>query len=340
MRQQVFDVLTIGETLRDILCILRTDAAGILFDRDRQALVVKTQEHHQAKAFHMSLGGGAANAAVACARLGIHVGIVSATGRDEVGEALVQELKKERVDTSLLMNVSLEQTGINIILLDERTGEQTNLCVPSASRLVEITEDVQKTLHTTRWVYLQTLGDTLEENQQFLLSALAKEETHLAFVPSSREIRAGAQTFSALLSRATLCSVSAHDAPVFLGDRTLTVSTPEALAARLRDNGPTIAVITESHGAATIITEQETITVPPPTAAVAHITGLEDAFAATFVAGLHLYDGDAVQAAQAAAVNVASVVSAHTVQHGLLTRSVLEERVRRSGIQLRREGRR
>lgn len=338
MRRRAFDILAIGGIMRDLLCVLKAGTPGISLDRKSRRLSLALDIKHAVKALHSSLGGKAANAAVACARLGLDVGLVGAVGRDDIGDELVRELKKERVDTSLLTQVSLERTGISIILLDESSGEQTSLAVPGANRLLEITEDVQKTFHTTQWVYLASLGDARDDNQRFLVEAIAKEEARLAFVPGRGEIHAGAKNLAPLLEQTGALVMTEEEATEFLSDARSSL-TSEQLAAELLTLGPEVVVLTRGARDATISTAKETITVPPATGNPVDTIGAGDAFAATFIAGLAICHGDLLRASQYAATNAASVVGSHTAQKGLLTRSIIEERLRRADVKIQREHR-
>lgn len=334
MRQQAFDVLAIGGIMRDMLCVLKEGTPGITLNVKHRHLTFALDEKHAVRAFHTALGGGAANAAVACARLKLRVGLVGAVGRDAVGQELTRELRNNDVDTSLLAQVSLEQTGVSIILLDESSGEQTSLYVPGANRLLEITEDVQKAFHTTQWVYLTSLGDARDDNQRFLVEALAKEETSLAFVPGTGEIHAGVASMAQLLEQTDTLVMTEEEAAVFLGGSSPSL---KKLATELLALGPEIVVLTQGARGATISTRDERFTIPPAVANPVDTLGAGDAFAATFVAGLLICKHDILRAAQYAVVNTASVVSARTAQQGLLARSVLEERLRRSTLTIQHE---
>lgn len=330
-------MLVIGRSVQDLLCVCSSASGGIGVDAEEGRLLLALGGVHTAKAMYTGLGGGAANAAVACARLGLRVGLVSAVGRDDAGERILQELKRESVDTSLTTRVSLDQTGMSIILLDEASGASATVDVPGANRMFEITEDVQKTIHTTAWVYLVSLGDASEDNQQFLVSALEEEAANLAFVPGPDALRLGAKTLAPLLKRTTLLALREEDAGTFLGLSERRAFDRKQVEERVLAVGPDMLILAGKEHGAVVRTREERVDVPSPATAVLDTLGAADAFAATFVAAHIFYPNDLAKAAQYAALNAASVMGGHTAHKGLLTRAALESRCRTAAPAVRRE---
>ncbi len=57
---------------------------------------------HQIRSFNAYVGGSSTNIAVGCARLGLRTGLISAVGRDKVGEFIMHFLRGEGIDTSFV----------------------------------------------------------------------------------------------------------------------------------------------------------------------------------------------------------------------------------------------
>ncbi len=83
---------------------------------------VDTMPHHPGKHYatgFTEVGGGiAANAAVAAARLGATASLVSRVGTDAVGERVVADLKRERVDVTGVRSVPGAHTPVSAVLVD------------------------------------------------------------------------------------------------------------------------------------------------------------------------------------------------------------------------------
>lgn len=81
-------------------------------------------------------GGKGANAAVAAARMGGDVRFVGAVGRDMFGDQLIQALNAEGIDTQGVKRVD-SSTGMAVILLDQKSGQNSILVASGANAHVE-----------------------------------------------------------------------------------------------------------------------------------------------------------------------------------------------------------
>lgn len=84
----------------------------------------------------MSLGGSASNFASQCAKLGLKASLVSCVGNDEYGSLAVKEIGKAGVDTSCVMVLDNQPTGIFVIARDP-SGNQLVMAEPGANRFLE-----------------------------------------------------------------------------------------------------------------------------------------------------------------------------------------------------------
>lgn len=80
-------------------------------------------EKYRATDALMTGGGGAANAAVAIARLGGTASLVAGIGEDRVGDMILSDLGTEGVDTSLLWRRPVGRSAFSSVLIDA-TGER------------------------------------------------------------------------------------------------------------------------------------------------------------------------------------------------------------------------
>lgn len=88
-------------------------------------------------------GGKGANQAVAAARLGAKVTFVARVGDDSYGEAALSAFKEAGIDTQYVVRDLREPTGIAIIGVDEKTGENSILVVAGANGSLSV-EDVER----------------------------------------------------------------------------------------------------------------------------------------------------------------------------------------------------
>lgn len=99
-------------------------------------------------------GGVTANFLVAVARMGISCGFIGAVGDDTYGDILIEDFKKENVDTRLIIKKKGFKTPMNFIFVVK--GEKTIIQSPYMSRtkleLTDLEESYiaeSKVLHTT-----------------------------------------------------------------------------------------------------------------------------------------------------------------------------------------------
>src|SRR5262245_46028111 len=82
--------------------------------------------------FYRGFGGKGANQAVAAARLGATVSFVGRVGVDEFGRAIREQLVREGIDVSHLLDDPERPTGTAAILVDD-AGENAIVGVPGAN---------------------------------------------------------------------------------------------------------------------------------------------------------------------------------------------------------------
>ena len=87
--------------------------------------------------FQQGPGGEGANQAVAAARLGARVAIVGRVGHGLRGEAMVEALREEGIDTQYIIRDEHAETGAAVIMV-ERAGEKQILTAPGANLNVTI----------------------------------------------------------------------------------------------------------------------------------------------------------------------------------------------------------
>jgi ribokinase len=84
-------------------------------------------------------GGKAANQAVAAARLGADVSLVSRVGDDDHGRTLLRELRREGVGTGAVTEIPAGASGVALIMVD-RAGNPTIGVAEGVNRFMEITD--------------------------------------------------------------------------------------------------------------------------------------------------------------------------------------------------------
>jgi len=169
----VLDVVCFGEILWDVL---ETSARG------REPI---------ARTFRRELGGAPANVATGLARLGVRSAVVGGVGRDRLGEALLEHLKRDRVDVRFVKRFS-NRTGLTFVVRDARGEPEFVFYRHDSADLAMRPEHVVPAMGRARWVLVGT---------STLMTAPLARATHRFLEVAER---AGARVFVDLNVRAHL----------------------------------------------------------------------------------------------------------------------------------------
>jgi ribokinase len=99
-------------------------------------------------------GGKGANQAIAAARLGAKVALVACIGRDNRGEAILQALNMEGVNTDFVVRHPSEPTGVVLIHIDAQ-GEKQTMAVKGANSHLRIEDLPEQALQGSGAVLAQ-----------------------------------------------------------------------------------------------------------------------------------------------------------------------------------------
>ena len=92
--------------------------------------------------YNVGPGGKGCNQAIAIARLGGKVSFISKLGKDDYGKLALDTLKKNRIDTSQIIEKEELQTGVAGIMVDKNTGKNAiNVITGAPSTLTN--EDIK-----------------------------------------------------------------------------------------------------------------------------------------------------------------------------------------------------
>jgi len=243
-------------------------------------------------------GGKGANQAVAAARAGATVALVSAVGDDEHGRSALVGLGNEGVDISRVAMMSGESTGLALIAVDERGANQI-VVAPGANAALGAAA-IERALAG----YEPRPGSVAVLSFELGDDAIVEAGNYAA----SRGMRLLVNPAPARDLAPELVALSPIVLPNEGEATTLTgLSDPRAAAAALatRTGAPVIVTL---GGAGALLHEPggpaETVHLPAPSVEVVDSTGAGDAFVGALAA--HLAAGKPLREAAAAAIEAAS----------------------------------
>jgi sugar/nucleoside kinase (ribokinase family) len=154
-----------------------------------------------------STGGGATNASVTFARQGLQAVFMGTIGYDPAGQAVLDDLDKENVDTSHISYNDKYSTGYSVLLLAP-SGERTILTYRGASTHYHI-KDFDLDALNADWMYVSSMAGSFD-----VLDKLFNQAKHLGikvmFNPGKGEL-AHPSKLKALLEDVEILSVNLEE---------------------------------------------------------------------------------------------------------------------------------
>ncbi len=326
-----YDFITVGGATEDITVFTREGMVIENKDNILQQRLFAFEYGAKLKVdrAYSTFGGGAANAAVCLAKLGLKVGAMVAIGQDERGERVVSNFKKLKVDSSLAQKIKGEVTGFSFLLVGQE-HEHVVFSNRAANSKLKIGPKEIKQLDSGEWIYMTSLSGRWQD----ILNNVFKTKAKVAWNPGHIQLHAGFKAIGKYLQKTTMLTVNKDEAlelvvtnPKYRNRDSRFLNNVHNLLKVIHEYGPKIVVVTKGkYGADAydgkkfyhqdILRERRRM----------DTTGVGDAFGSTLSAGLKMFNGDIAKAMYIAVKNTASVISQQGAQNGLLSKTAIMRR--------------
>lgn len=299
----MYDVITVGSATVDAFA--ETDKKFLkngkfCFDIGSKILI---------KDLIFEVGGGGTNSAVALSRLGLKVAYLGKLGRGENSKRILNLLKEEKIDTSLVSRENA-RTGFSIIL-DAKGKDRTILTYKGSNEDLDIS-DLRFEYLNTGWFYFSSMTGKSFEAQKRLAEFAQEKGMRIAFNPSSYLTEKGVAYLKPIINRTELLIMNYEEATMLSHTKDV-----KKTLKFLQNLGPRIIVITNAAKDVLIYTNETLYTVKPHAIKVVETTGAGDAFASSFLAGI-IKTEDIEFSIQLALVNSESVITHYGAKKNLL----------------------
>lgn len=227
--------------------------------------------------FSIHPGGKGANQAVALARSGVPVSILSAIGKDDFGSGRIQDLRIEGIDTSWVSVVPDSPSGVAMIFVDA-SGENRIAYIPGAT--LRVSSDAGD--HVVREMLPACVLATNElplETLSAVFSVASRESIPVVLNATPDPIAA-----RPLLDRVNVLIVNEGEGRSLAG--VADDATPQEVIAALRRLGPDGVVMTLGSQGAIGMDGAQAFDHRSPEVEVADTTGAGDTFCGAVVARL------------------------------------------------------
>lgn len=313
-----FDVLAVGDTTIDAFIRLKDASVHCDINHENCMLSMRFADKIPYEFVEeVPAVGNAANAAVACARLGLKASVRVYVGEDENGQKCINSFNKDNVDTSLIVSEQNNRTNYHYVLWyeDERTilikHEHYNYSLPKLET-------------APKWMYLSSVAEgTLPYHQEIAAYLKANPNVKLAFQPGTFQMKLGVEALKDLYAHTHILFCNKEESQRILGTKEKDIKT---LMQNIRALGPKISVITDGRRGAYLQSAEGSWYAPmyPDPAPPKERTGAGDATSSTTVA--YIIKGlPSQEALLRGLINSANVVQEIGAQKGLLTAAQIDE---------------
>ncbi|MEL6291422.1 MAG: carbohydrate kinase family protein [Pseudomonadota bacterium] len=347
--------ITVGGAMVDSIALIADERIERMSMSNAQSSFLLLEEGRKIEAQEISrhIGGGAVNAAVAMARLGLDAATLLKIGQDERADMILRRLADEGVSTRWVMRDARLATGA-AVMISSHARDAAIFTFRGANTLLA-PDDLAPDMFGVDLVYISSLSNESADCFPHIVRLAKAAGAKIATNPGIRQLTSRSGPFQETLCEIDILTLNRVEANALVPQLVaLSDDQPVAKLAhdaaqdcellrrdlssgghdmalpvfmqRLRACGVGHVLITNGSDGAYLASGDTLYHCPVVPAAVAGTAGAGDAFAATF-ASLMVRDDDPVRALQAAALNAASVIGHADTQTGLLTRDAIEARL-------------
>lgn len=321
-QKKKYDVVSIGGATRDI--IFYSGQGKLMYtpeDLTRQKMLAF---EHGAKVISeevfFSLGGGGCNTAVAFARLGLKVASIVRVGKDREGDAILDDLQEEGVDTEFIERDDSLSTGFSFIAVDKKTKDHVAFLYRGANSQLVIS-DSQLEKIPTKWFYVTSLtGRNWPKTALAIARNVKLRGIKLAWNPGETQLKGGVRNLTKLLKVCDVLFLNLDEATelVLSAERRFSqIGKPGALAMKICSFGPKIVIITFGRKGVQAYDGEKLIVKKAKNVPTKDTTGAGDCFGASFLTGMIKYNR-IDKSLKMGIENTASLVQKIGAQSGLL----------------------
>jgi len=358
-------ILTIGGATQDVfLSFGKTDFMSLIkHDAVSSYLMFESGEKLEVDGLNLLTGGGSTNSATSFKRLGFDSASFCNLGKDCYGNAVLEDLQKEGIDTSFVNLTDEHNTGVSFILNTPR-GDRTILAYRGANGFLSLEKLTVNAIKKCKQLYITSLSN---DSAKLLpeISKIAKQaNVPIAINPGISQLAKGMRTLRESLKYIDILILNSSEAQTFMlalveldeeykkvlesnpSQNPCSINTqdedPYLMHAPIAyenfyfrlsrffkealDLGPKIVVVTNGCNGVYVATDKDNVLFHPSIKTKVTCTvGAGDAFGSCFVASLLL--GDSVeQALKNGMINSSSVLGSLGAKAGLLGLEELRSR--------------
>jgi ribokinase len=321
----MYDIICVGSSTIDLY--IKPESSQVLYDKsNKECISFPVGGKILLEEIEFSTGGGGTNAAVSLVRLGFNVAYLGKMGLDDYSNAILQNLSKEGIDTSLVSLKKNAKVGFSVVI-DDKGRDRTILSFRGSNGDLRW-DEINKSELKAKWFYFSSM---MKESFKTLirLSEYAEQKNiQIAFVLSPFLAEQGIKKLKNILKRVSVLVLNKEEAGLLVGEKDYASQFHDLAKA-----GPTTISITDGAKGAYVFNDGCIYYGKPRRVKIVETTGAGDAFASTFLAGL-MKKNNISFALKLAMTNAESVIGHHGAKEKLLTFKEASKKISRRAINL------
>jgi len=316
----MYDVITFGSATRDTFLILKKEECQILKEEGQQRLLCfPFGSKISVEDMQVFSGGGGTNTACTFTNQGFKTAYVGKIGKDKRGEAVIDDLKRFNVDTSLVKRDGNHPTAYSV-MLSLLQGDRTILVSKGACHFLKKQDIEWEKIKHAKWFYLAPLSEESAQVFEALIDFAKENKIRVAVNLGHTQLEFSSQKLKSILSKIEILILNKEEAFSLVGtsfenDKELASKAFSFLGDSKKERR--LLVVTKGREGSFVFDGQYLFEASTPSVLPFEKTGAGDAYGSGFLAGL-MQRNDIEYAIQLATANATSCVQKIGAKNGLL----------------------
>ncbi len=281
----------------------------------------KIQERYEA------LGGSAANVAVGLVKLGISVACASVIGDDLISIWIREELRKNKVDLSLIKVQEKAKSDLSAIIVDYRSADRTIFSNRGLNGKLELEAE---NFREVEWIFLGDISGKWEDQLEDIIQLAKEENKKIAFNPRGVHIQEDPVEIIKAVSLCEILFVNKDEAMAIISQVDKNISAQnlnqeEFLLKKFQELEVEVVVITDGKRGAWAMNKNGIVSANGLGVSAVDSTGAGDSFASGFLAA-YIKSKDISECLQWGIANSSNEVQFYGSIDGLLGEEEMEKK--------------
>jgi len=327
----MYDIITFGSAAQDINLKSKVfkatkDMPAQEGDKDfvtGEGLCLALGSKIDVEEIKFTSGGGGTNTATTFAKQGLKTAYCGMVGDDMAGGAIIEELKKLKVDTALVQKTKERLTNHSVAISDG--GEERTILVYRGASDFMGKNDIPWNKLKTKWIYMAPLSGLLCDTFEDIVNFANENKIKIAVNPGKTQLSMPMETIIRVLKKIDILFLNQEEAS-FLTK--ISFREEAEVFKKIDEICPGIAVMTKGGGGVVASDGKFLYSAKPnPNRKVIDTTGAGDSFASGFLADFIKTNSNIESAIQFGLANSAGNLSEIGAKTGLLDKNSKFERV-------------